>query len=50
MCCGASVWLANYEEWHLTSDEIKEALMNLQSIEKINQTVKGYSQKRIWKN
>ena len=50
VCCGASVWLANYEEWHLTSDEIKEALMNLQSIEKINQTVKGYSQKRIWKN
>lgn len=48
--CGASVWLANYEEWLLTSDEIKEALINLQSIGKINEIVKGYNQKRIWKN
>lgn len=48
--CGASAWLANYDEWLLTSDEIKEALMYLQSIEKINQTVKGFNQKRKWKN
>ena len=48
--CGASAWLANYEEWLLTSDEIKEALINLQSIGKINEIVKGYNQKRIWKN
>lgn len=48
--CGASVWLANYDEWLLTSDEKKEALMNLQSIEKINQTVKEFNQKRKWKN
>ena len=50
MYCGASAWLANYDEWLLTSDEIKEALMYLQSIEKINQTVKGFNQKRKWKN
>ena len=48
--CGASVWLANYDEWLLTSDEKKEVLMNLQSIEKINQTVKEFNQKRKWKN
>lgn len=48
--CSASDWLANYDEWLLTSDEIKEALMYLQSIEKINQTVKGFNQKRKWKN
>lgn len=48
--CGASAWLANYDEWLLTSDEIKEALMYLQSIEKINQTVKEFNQKRKWKN
>lgn len=48
--CGASVWLANYDEWLLTSDEKKEAFMNLQSIEKINQTVKEFNQKRKWKN
>lgn len=48
--CGASAWLANYEEWLLNSDEIKEALINLQSIGKINEIVKGYNQKRIWKN
>lgn len=48
--CGASAWLANYDEWLLTSDEIKEALMYLQSIEKINQKVKGFNQKRKWKN
>lgn len=48
--CDASAWLANYDEWLLTSDEIKEALMYLQSIEKINQTVKGFNQKRKWKN
>lgn len=48
--CGSSAWLANYDEWLLTSDEIKEALMFLQSIEKINQTVKGFNQKRKWKN
>lgn len=48
--CGASAWLANYDEWLLTSDEIRDALMNLQSIEKINQTVNGFNQKRKWKN
>lgn len=48
--CGASVWLANYDEWLLTSDEKKESLMNLQSIENINQTVKEFNQKRKWKN
>ena len=47
--CGASVWLANYDEWLLTSDEIKEALMNLQSSEKINKSVKKYNQNRKWK-
>lgn len=48
--CGASDWLVNYDEWLLTSDEIKEAFMNLQSIERINQIVKEFNQKRKWKS
>lgn len=47
--CNASVWLANYEDWLLTSVEIKETRMNLQSIRKINNSVNKYNQKRKWK-
>lgn len=47
--CKASVWLANYKDWLLTLEEIKEARMNLQSIEKINKSVKKYNQNRKWK-
>lgn len=49
VCCKASVWLENYEDWLLTLEEIKEARMNLQSIEKINKSVKKYNQNRKWK-
>lgn len=48
--CSSSVWLLNYQNWLLNTEEIKEVSKNLQSIKNINKLVECYSKKRIWKN
>lgn len=47
--CRSEEWLSNFDEWLLKPDEVEWVKSNLQDLIKMNELIKEFSRKRVWK-